>query len=280
MSEEEAHPQDAGPKSGQACVLVEFRDDIAVVTLNRPAQLNAIDVAMATELSAVFTSMNERKDVRVILLRGAGRHFSAGADLDSDAFASPGPGFARKQMQIQHIFSGLIRSMRTCPQPIIALLHGAAVGGGFSIALAADVRIAAEGGRMNAGYLLVGLGGCDMGSGYFLPRLVGASVASELLLTGEFIDAERALTCGLVSRVVDREALLKTGLEMASAMTRASPTGLRMTKESLNACLTGADLDTVLNLEDRQQVLLMGTEDHREAVLAFKEKRDPVYTDS
>ena len=263
----------------QTSLLIEFDREVAIVTMNRPERLNAIDLEMAKELREFFTQMTTRQDSRVILMRGSGKHFSAGADLDSDAFAPPGEGYVQNQTEIQHVFSGLIRAMRQCPQPIIALMHGAAVGGGFSIALAADVRIAAESCRMNAGYLLVGLGGCDMGSGYFLPRLIGASLASELILTGEFILADRALETGLVSQVVTEADLLNAGLATAQKMLRASPMGLRMTKETLNTCLAGGDLDSVLNLEDRQQVLLMATEDHREAVQAFKEKRDPVYQD-
>ena len=120
---------------------------------------------------------------RQVILRGEGRAFCAGADLSSVAFAPPGAGRAQRQMAMQRLYSGLPKLMRAAPQPIIALVQGAACGAGFSLALAADVRIAGPAGKMNAAYLRVGVGGCDMGSGYMLPRLVGLSLASELLLT-------------------------------------------------------------------------------------------------
>ena len=125
--------------------------------------------------------------------------------------------------------------MRGCPQPIIGLLHGAACGAGFSLALACDVRFAAPNARLNAAYLRVGLGGCDMGAGYLLPRLVGLSVASELLMSGRFIHAERAKAVGLVSDIVAADKLLDVALALANDMLAASPMGLRMTKETLNS---------------------------------------------
>lgn len=258
---------------------VETRDDVEILSLNRPDALNAVSPAVAEHLALYFTSLREREAVRVVLLRGEGRAFCAGAELGSDAFAEPGPGRARRQLAMQRLYSGIIRAMRACPQPVIALLHGPACGAGFSLALAADVRIAAPDARLNAAYLRVGLGGCDMGSGYLLPRLVGVSVASELLMTGRFIGAERALAVGLVSEIVPAADLLPAGLRLAADMLRASPLGLRLTKETLNAAVDAPSLDAALTLEDRQQVLLLETDDHREAVAAFREKRRPSYRD-
>lgn len=119
-----------------------------------------------------------------------------------------------------------------------------------------------------------------MGSGYFLPKLVGLSVASEFLLSGRFIFPDRALATGLVSAVVEAEELLDCGLELARDMLKASPMGLRMTKESINAQAQLGSIEAALALEDRQQIMLMETADHREAIAAFKEKRPPSYTDS
>ena len=169
--------------------------------------------------------------------------------------------------------------MRGCPQPVIALIHGAACGGGLSLALASDVRYATPGARMNAAYIRIGLGGCDMGAGYLLPRLVGLSNASEFLLTGRFIGAERALRMGLISEVVPEDRLVETGLALAADMLRTAPMGLRMTKEALNAEIEAPGLEAALAIEDRQQVILIETADHREAVNAFKEKRSPVFRD-
>ncbi|MBA1200775.1 enoyl-CoA hydratase/isomerase family protein [Pseudomonas capeferrum] len=166
---------------------------------------------------------------RVIVLRAEGRVFSAGADLSSAAFVPPGPGRAQRQHEMQRLYSGVVRLMRSCPQPIIALAQGAACGAGFSLLLASDVRLPTEHAKMNAAYLRIGLGGCDMGSGYLMPRLAGLSAASEFLLSGRFISAQRALAMGLISEIVAPEQLLESGLSLARDMLKASPMGLRLT---------------------------------------------------
>jgi enoyl-CoA hydratase/carnithine racemase len=259
---------------------IEIDAGIETVTLNRPDALNAVNPALASALGDYFRGLTDRLEVRVVLLRGAGRAFCAGAELGSEAFATDGPGRTQRQLAMQHLYSGIIRAMRACPQPIIGLIHGPACGAGFSLALACDVRIAAEDARMNAGYFRMGLGGCDMGSGYLLPRLVGVSLASELLMTGNFIGAERALQRGLVSAVVPQIDLLEAGKTLAGQMLRGSPLGLRMTKDTLNQTIDANSLEAALMLEDRQQVMLIATEDHAEAVSAFLEKRPPLYRDA
>lgn len=261
-------------------ITTERQGAIEILTLNRPDKLNAVDVEMAEALTEYFSGLSQRLDVRVVILRGEGKHFSAGADLDSAAFVPPGPGRAQQQLAMQHLYSGIVKYMRYCPQPIIGLIHGAAAGAGFSLSLACDVRFGTPSTRLSAAYLRVGLGGCDMGSGYLLPRLVGVSTASEFLLTGNFMNAERGLNCGLLSQVVEQDDLLETALQLAQDMLQAAPMGLRMTKESLNASLNVGSLEAGLVLEDRQQVMLLDTEDHREAVAAFKEKRSPSFTDN
>lgn len=258
---------------------VERRGEVDILSLARPEALNAVSPAMARELAGYFGGLCERPEIRVVLLRGEGRAFCAGAELGSDAFAEAGPGRAQRQMAMQRLYSGIVRAMRACPQPIVALVQGAASGAGFSLALAADIRLAAPDAKLNAAYLRVGLGGCDMGSGYLLPRLVGLSVASELLMTGRFIHAERARAVGLVSDVVPAGELLAAGLALAADMLRASPFGLRMTKETLNATVDAPSLDAALTLEDRQQVILLETADFGEAVAAFRERRPPAYRD-
>lgn len=258
---------------------IQSHGAVEIVTLNRPDRLNALSPELADALRTHFVGLASRHDVRVVVLRGAGRSFCAGADLGSDAFAVDGPGRQHRQLAMQKLYSGIIRAMRSCPQPIIALINGAACGAGFSLALAADVRIAAEDAKLNAAYLRVGLGGCDMGSGYLLPRLVGLSVASELLMTGDFITAPRALATGLVSAVVPGDGLRDAGLAMAEKMLQASPMGLRMTKETLNLSIDAPGLDAALALEDRQQCMLIATADHQAAVDAFKSKSAPVYRD-
>jgi enoyl-CoA hydratase/carnithine racemase len=260
-------------------LLVERSGPIEVITLNRPDALNALDPPLGAALFEHFRRLPARPEVRVVVLRGSGRAFCAGADLASDAFAPEGAGRHQRQLAMQHLYSGIIRAMRACPQPVVGLIHGPACGAGFSLALACDVRIAAEDARMNAAYFRMGLGGCDMGSGYLLPRLVGLSVASELLMTGNFIGAQRAQSVGLVSAVVPADALLEAGLALARDMLRGSPMGLRMTKETLNQTIDAPSLEAALTLEDRQQVMLLATADHAEAVCAFRERRPPVFRD-
>src|SRR5437660_9745998 len=260
-------------------ITVEQHDAIEVLSLDRPDALHAVTPAMADQLIAYFSGLHERLNTRIVILRGNGRAFCAGAELRSDAFAPPGEGRPQRQLAMQQRYSRIIRLMRSCPQPIVALIHGAACGAGFSLLLASDVRFATPAARMNAAYIRVGVGGCDMGSGYLLPRLIGLSVASELLLTGRFLIADRAKAIGLVSDIAPPDELLAKGLEFASELLRVSPMGLRLTKQALNVLIDAPSLDAALMMEDRQQVILLETHDHAEAVAAFRERRDPSYSD-
>jgi len=187
-------------------LLIEHDDGVDRVTLNRPESLNALDPSLIDALNLYFQGLQRNRDTRVVVLKGAGANFCAGLDL-KQAMARRGgqselPGVT-ESLDSQRRIADIVMLMRRCPQPIIALVQGAAAGGGFALALAADIRIAANNARMNCAFIKLGLGGCDIGTSYFLPRLVGVSVASELILTGRFIQAERALAVGLVSEVVD-----------------------------------------------------------------------------
>jgi enoyl-CoA hydratase/carnithine racemase len=257
-------------------IAVEARDEIEIISLNRPDALNAISVQLTDELNDYFGGLHSRTNVRVVILRGEGRAFCAGLDIkeqrQKDA-REPVAGFYRTQTEIGNIY----RKMRSCPQPIIALVQGAAAGGGMSLALAADVRYAAPSMKMNAAYIRIGLGGCDMASSYFLPRLVGASLASEMILTGRFIDAERALRAGLVSEIVAEEGLLDAGLALAEEMLMTTPWGLRLSKQALNLNIDAPSLDHAMAIEDRQQIILGQMSDFKEAMNAFVEKRKPVF---
>jgi enoyl-CoA hydratase len=257
-------------------LLTEQRGHALWVTLNRPDALNAMNPPLVDDLRALFAGLGERREVRLLVLRGAGRAFCAGLDLKQGASDDGSvPGSVRSQRRI----SELVMLMRRAPQPIIAAVHGAACGGGFALALGADVRIAGESARMNAAFIRLGLSGCDVGVSYFLPRMVGASVAAELLLTGNFIDAARAERLGLVSRVVPDAELEAAAQAMADDMLRNSPLGLRLTKECLNASLDAGSLEQVIALEDRTQILCTRSADFREGVTAFLQKRPPRYAD-
>jgi enoyl-CoA hydratase/carnithine racemase len=257
---------------------------IAWLTLNRPASLNAMNLQLVDELRDFFGGLPERREVRVVVLRGAGRAFCAGLDLKESAGGTGDenearPGGPSVGMRVQRHISELPLMMRRAPQPIIACVQGAASGGGFALALASDVRLAGQSARMNAAFIRIGLSACDVGVSYFLPRIVGASLASELLLTGRFIEAERALATGLVSRVVPDEELEAEARMLAEDMLATSPLGLRLTKECLAMSLDAGSLEQVIAMEDRNQILCTQTDDIKEGVMAFLEKRKPDYKD-
>jgi len=246
---------------------VEHREGVDWLTLDRPAQLNALDRQLVAELAAYFESVGRSTATRVVVLRGAGRAFCAGVDLrelqEADALS------LQSLWQQQRQISGLIPVMRRIPQPIVSLVHGAACGGGFALALASDIRLAGRSARMNAAFSRIGLSGCDVGVSYLLPRLAGASAAAELLLTGDFIDAQRALALGLVSRVVEDEDLQAAAEPIIASMLRASPLGLQMTKEVLRIAIDAPSLEAAIALEDRTQVLCAATGVLADAVGAF-----------
>lgn len=257
---------------------------VAWLTLNRPEALNAMSRQLVDELRDFFSSLTQRQDIRVVVLRGAGRAFCAGLDLKETA-SGPGEGAENvgdgpaAGLRVQRHISELVIMMRRAPQPIIACVQGAACGGGFALALASDVRIAGESARMNAAFIKIGLSACDVGVSYFLPRLVGASLASELLLTGRFIHADRALQTGLVSQVVPDDQLEAEARALAEEMLDTSPLGLRLTKECLAASLDAGSLEQVIAMEDRNQILCTQTKDMMEGVVSFLSKRKPEYQD-
>ena len=256
---------------------LERRDQIAWLTLNRPESLNAMNRALVGELRAFFTGLGQDHDTRLVVLRGAGRAFCAGLDLKEGV---DGDGSVQASLRAQRTISELVIMMRRVPQPIIACVHGAACGGGFALALGADVRIAGESARMNAAFIRLGLSACDVGVSYFLPRIVGASVAAELLLTGNFIDAARAERVGLVSRVVPDAGLEEAARALAQDMLRNSPLGLRLTKECLKLSLDAGSLEEVVAMEDRNQILAARGADFREGIMAFLEKRPARFRDA
>lgn len=262
-------------------LVVEREKHLTVLSLNRPDALNALSRRMVDELRDFLWRLPEDRETRVVLLRGNGRAFCAGLDLKeaSDPSQGGGGGGVPAALYQQRHIAELVLLMRRAPQPIIAAVQGAAAGGGFALALASDVRIAADSARMNAAFIRLGLSACDVGVSYFLPRLVGASVASELLLTGDFIDAQRALATGLVSRVVPDAELDAAAREMAGRMLRNSPVALRLTKECLKVNIDAGSLEAAIAMEDRNQVLTATSKDFREGVAAFLGKREPVFED-
>jgi len=256
---------------------VEREGALCWLTLDRPDSLNAMNPQLVSELDHFLTALADDRETRVVVLRGAGRGFCAGLDLKEPPTSIGG---VPDGMRLQRSISKLVLKMRRLPQPFIACVHGPACGGGFALALASDVRLAGESARMNAAFIRIGLSACDIGVSYFLPRLVGASLASELLLTGKFIDAERALSTGLVSEVMPDAELEPAARKLAHEMLAATPLGLRLTKECLNASLDAGSLEAVVAMEDRNQILCTQTEDFQEGLRAFLQKREPSYRDA
>lgn len=257
------HLEDA---HGYTTLAIRREGAVDWLTLNRPERLNAIDTTMTAELFDYFGRLHADPVCRVVLMRGAGRGFCSGLDLKSfDPSAPPAPGEAS--------LPGIIRRMRSCPQPIVALIHGAASGGGFSLALACDVRLAAPGARMNVAYIKLGVSGCELGTSFHLPRLVGASVANELMLTGRFIGAERAAATGLVSTVVPEDDLERAGRDLAADMLDASAIGLRKTKETVERVGRLNELDAAIDLEEAAQRDCMRDPAFADRVAAFIAKR-------
>ncbi|MAM81152.1 MAG: enoyl-CoA hydratase [Gammaproteobacteria bacterium] len=257
-------------------LLVEKRGQVDWLTLNRPNALNAINTPMVAELRDYFGRLAEDRQTRVVVMRGAGRAFCAGLDIkDSQAGTYERPFGAG--MGFQGYLAEVYIRMRRCPQPIISLIHGAACGGGFSFVLASDIRVAGESAKMNAAYIKIGLSACDMGCSYFLPRLVGTSIASELMLTGRFIHAERALSTNLVSEVVPDDKLEAAALPYIDDMLATSPMGLRLTKEGLSMAIDAAGLEAAMAIENRNQLMCSRTDDAKEGMMAFIEKRAPNY---
>ena len=259
-------------------ITIEARGAIEVVSLNRPDRLNAMNEPLIAGLLEYFTALRDRPGVRVVVLRAVGRAFCAGLDLTGWP-RDPDAGPVHQVWRTQRMIAAVMQAMRRCPQPIIAAAQGPACGGGFSLLLASDVRYGAPDLRMNAAYIKIGLGGCDMGASYFLPRLVGSSVASEYLLTGRFMSSAKALACGLVSEIVPHEDLLPKALSLAAEMLQTAPLSLRLTKDALNLNIDAGSMEHAFALEDRQQVMLSGTADTVEARAAFFEKRDAVWGD-
>jgi enoyl-CoA hydratase len=247
-------------------------------TLNRPDALNALSRQLVNDLRAFYGALAQDRETRVVVLRGAGRAFCAGLDLKETG--DDGMGTVSGGMRGQRHISELALMMRRLPQVFVAAVQGAACGGGFMLALASDLRIAGESARMNAAFIKLGLSGCDVGVSYLLPRLIGASLAAELILTGRFIHAERALQLGLVSSVVPDAQLEAEAQRLVDELLATSPLGLRLSKECLNASLDMNSMDAVVAMEDRNQILCAQTSDFREGIGAFLQKRAPSWKDA
>ena len=245
------------------------------ITLNRPERLNALTFEVYRELTDAFAALRTEEEVRSVVIRGEGRAFCSGGDVREII----GPLFERDMqglLEFTRMTCELVRNIRALPKPVIASLNGTTAGAGACIALASDIRIASEGARIAFLFVRVGLSGADMGAAYLLPRVVGLAKATELLYTGEFVEAREAERIGLYNRVVQAAELSSVTEELAVSLARGPSFALAMTKEMLNREMD-VSLETALEWEAQAQAVCMQHPDYREAYEAFVAKRDPKF---
>ncbi|WP_166904574.1 enoyl-CoA hydratase [Mycobacterium sp. DL440] len=264
-------------------VLVDrSRPDVALVTLNRPERMNSMAFDVMVPLKAVLEELRYDNSVRVVVLTGAGRGFSSGADHKSAGSVPHVAGLTRPTYALRsmEILDDVILALRRLHQPVIAAVNGAAIGGGLCLALACDVRVAAEGAYFRAAGINNGLTASELGLSYLLPRAIGSSRAFEIMLTGRDVDAQEAARIGLVSSVVAEEALLETCYGMAERMAAFSRPGIELTKRTLWSGLDAASLEGHMQAEGLGQLFVrLLTANFEEAVAARAEKRPAAFAD-
>jgi enoyl-CoA hydratase/carnithine racemase len=254
----------------------EDSDGVATLTLDRPDTLNSLSFEIYAELEAYFSHLRWRRDVRAVVLTGAGRGFCSGGNvhdiigrlLDRDSPAL---------LDFTRMTGAVVRNMRACPQPIVAAINGTAAGAGAVLALASDIRLVSENAKFAFLFVKVGLAGADMGAAFLLPRVVGLGRATEMLLLGDPVSAADAERFGLVSRVVAEGKLLDEAQALARRLADGTGVGIAMTKEMLGRELS-MTLDDAIEAEAQAQALCMRGPDFREFYEAFVGKRSPRFS--
>ena len=251
-------------------VLFEVEAGVATVTLNRPKRLNTMAIPTVDALVEMLARA-AASEARVVVLTGAGDTFCAGADQAEMTERS-----AEEWEPIVRRYLDPVRAIVSMDKPVIAALNGNTVGGGLGLAMASDFRIAKAGIRLGAPFTPIGLAGCDMSAGWFLPRLVGLGTATDLMFTGRLIDAEEAKEIGLVHRVEAADEFAGAVGELAARLAAGPPIAHRWTKRAIHRSLS-AGMDGEFEFEIVAQVQCLQTQDHREGVRAFKERRKPAF---
>ena len=257
------------------------RPEIAVVTLNRPSRLNALTSEMLARLFEVFEGLGRDSTCRVIIVTGAGRGFCSGDDLRDyhpPSWVSPALGPLQSHMYQQKYVAGLVPRLRALPQPVIAAVNGPAAGAGYAIALGADLRIASESAVFVDAFVKIGASGAEMGLSWLLQRIVGATRAAELVLTGRRLDAREAARIGLVLETVPDGKVVDAAVALAEQILANTPMGTWMGKATLWSNLEIPSLEAAIDLEARTQILTLATEDADEQRQAMREGRPPTYT--
>ena len=248
---------------------------VAMITLNRPERLNALTFEVYTQLRDTFRALDSEPGVRAIIITGAGRAFCSGGDVEDIIGALLGRDLKALQ-DFTRLTCDLILAMRRCRRPIVGALNGTVAGAGAVIAAACDIRIAAESAKIAFLFTKVGLSGADMGAAWLLPRIVGYGRATEMLLTGDFVDAKRAYEIGLYNRVVPQAQVLPEAHAIAEKLARGPSAALGVTKQALEA-EAALDFEAALAYEAEVQAQLMQAPNFREAHEAFRAKRDPKF---
>jgi enoyl-CoA hydratase/carnithine racemase len=252
---------------------------VAVLTLNRPERLNALNFAMVDGLYAALDDIDADNACSVVILTGAGRGFCSGLDLKEVGPSSRSGGLSGPHASLRgqaHI-AGLVPRLRRLQQPVIAAVNGPAYGGGMALACACDIRLATPAARWCVQFIKVGVSGCDIGISYNLPRIIGVARAHELILTARTVEAEEAERIGLISRVVPDNHLMVESLAVARTIASYSPFAVTLTKQVMWDNVDAPDVDSAIHLENRNQVLAASTGNLAEAAAAFAEGRDPVW---
>lgn len=255
-------------------VLFSIEQGMALLSLNRPEQLNSFNTQMHGEVREALQQIRQRSDVRVLLLTAEGRGFCAGQDL-SDRQVAPGAAMPDLGESIEKFYNPLVRALRDLPMPVICAVNGVAAGAGANLPLACDLVIAARSATFIQAFCKLGLVP-DSGGTWTLPRLVGMARAKQLALLGDRLSAEQAEHWGLIYQCVNDEALRETALQLARHLATQPTRGLALIKRALNASFDNS-FDEQLTLERDLQRLAGRTEDYREGAAAFMEKRTPTF---
>jgi enoyl-CoA hydratase len=266
----------------KSLVIVEnYNDHIRIVKLNRPEKLNAMNADLMEALYNTLLQLRDDNLCRAVILTGEGRGFCSGLDLDNQGIVPNINHLTIPRIAMRAIehFSAVIPAMRNVRVPIIAAINGAAFGGGFCLALGADIRICNTETRFNATGINNGLTSTELGASWLLPRMIGFARSNEIMLTGRVVEAEEALRIGIVSHITSAEDLLPKALEIAEQICQWSPHAVAMTKETLWANLEISGFEAAISLENRNQILLGMTTNLEEAIHARKQSRKPQYTD-
>ncbi|MBF0278627.1 MAG: enoyl-CoA hydratase/isomerase family protein [SAR324 cluster bacterium] len=260
-------------------IIVEVEEEVATLTLNRPDKLNALNPSLLQETAAAIREMNDDDKIKSLIITGNGRAFCSGADLSEPVSAADvnQKGINRRERLSPFVSYGwMIRQIDEFSKPVIAAVNGIAVGGGLALALACDIRIASENARFASIFVRRGLV-ADCGTTFYLPRLVGAAKALELMWTGDFVDATEAERIGLVNRVVPAENLLKTTGEFALRMARGPSISIELHKRLTYEGLRAESVQTQMANEDYARYVCRQTDDVKEGINSFLEKREPIF---